>query len=266
MWMFIRYHSNRKHRNRASLCGIIRKFKYALTEATQSFFFLLSNTLPVLFYFVYDVSSRTQTNVFQKSWSQRTRQKAKGSVECLTGGSYSPTFNLTTHTEKGTLSTELARNAAQRVEIFDSQEVPPPCRDILPRWLKREDQQSYWSHSGSSVWSAEDNEELKIKKNRKWRKMWKRSRNVWAQTCSSRSLFGNKANHSSRKWTRPDWVSFKVNHCTDIHRYAVKKKPDIFFDYCVCGGIFLLTSSTTMDFFTMPKSSLALGKGGGKQC
>lgn len=100
MWMFIRYHSNRKHRNRASLCGIIRKFKYALTEATQSFFFLLSNTLPVLFYFVYDVSSRTQTNVFQKSWSQRTRQKAKGSVECLTGGSYSPTFNLTTHTQR----------------------------------------------------------------------------------------------------------------------------------------------------------------------
>lgn len=40
-------------------------------------------------------------------------------------------------------------------------------------------------------------------------------KNQWkwvTQTCSSRSVLGNKDNHSSLKWTRPDWVSFKVNH------------------------------------------------------
>lgn len=165
MWMFIRYHSNRKHRNRASLCGIIRKFKYALTEATQRGFF---SSLKYFASAVLFCVRRQQQNSHRcVSKVMESEDKAKGSVECLTGGSYSPTFNLTTHTEKGTLSTELARNAAQRVEIFDSQEVPPPCRDILPRWLKRADQQSYWSHSGSSVWSAEDNEELKIQQKQK---------------------------------------------------------------------------------------------------
>lgn len=33
-----------------------------------------------------------------------------------------------------------------------------------------------------------------------------------APTCSSCSVLDCKANHSSLKWTRPDGVSFKVNH------------------------------------------------------
>lgn len=46
--------------------------------------------------------------------------------------------------------------------------------------------------------------------------------NQWkwgTQTCSSRSVLGSKDNHSSLKWTRPDGVSFKVNHWGDSRRH-----------------------------------------------
>lgn len=99
MWiMFIRYHSNRKHRNRASLCGLIRKFKYALTEATQRGFFFFSQILCQCCFILCTTSAAELRPMCFKSHG--VRAQAKGSVECLTGGSYSPTFNLTTHTHR----------------------------------------------------------------------------------------------------------------------------------------------------------------------
>lgn len=85
---------------------------------------------------------------------------------------------------------------------------------------------------------------------------WERAgrlRNVcWViQTCSSRSVLGSRDNHSSLKWTRPDSVSFRVNHCGESRCQS----------WICCthwDWELLLTSSTTMDFFTIPRSKVVL--------
>lgn len=141
---------------------------------------------------------------------------------------------------------------AERVEMCDSREAPRPYPGTQPRWQKKADQKTCWWYFHSSLGSRGNCKYIYIyfifsktvivslqtwdcwltKRMHEWLKYQERWR---GHTCSSWSVFGSNASHSSLKWTRPEGVSFRVNHWegTDRQTLAIQTFKKLFTEMCL---------------------------------